>query len=164
MEQKRETLRKFRKAFKYSQRTGFMQIEVSRKVEQGCARAGTQRFTRAIADRFRLQSRWKQALTPPASRMQYNFSMKTATIPPIRVEPEFRLEIEGLLEQGESLSEFVETAVRATVEARKTRAEFVKRGMAAIDQSRREGTSIPADQVMAKLRARVAAARASKAG
>ena len=96
--------------------------------------------------------------------MQYNFSMKTATIPPIRVEPEFRLEIEGLLEQGESLSEFVETAVRATVEARKTRAEFVKRGMAAIDQSRREGTSIPADQVMAKLRARVAAARASKAG
>ena len=96
--------------------------------------------------------------------MQYNFSMKTATIPPIRVEPAFRLEIEGLLEQGESLSEFVETAVRATVEARKTRAEFVKRGMAAIDQSRREGTSIPADQVMAKLRARVAAARASKAG
>ena len=96
--------------------------------------------------------------------MQYNFSMKTATIPPIRVEPAFRLEIEGLLEQGESLSEFVETAVRATVEARKTRAEFVKRGMAAIDQARREGTTIPADQVMAKLRTRVASARASKAG
>ena len=96
--------------------------------------------------------------------MQYNFSMKTATIPPIRVEPAFRLEIEGLLEQGESLSEFVETAVRATVEARKTRAEFVKRGMASIDQARREGTTIPAERVMAKLRARVAAARTSKAG
>ena len=40
--------------------------------------------------------------------------MKTATLPPIRVAPDFRHELEGVLEQGESLSQFVENAVRAT--------------------------------------------------
>jgi hypothetical protein len=29
--------------------------------------------------------------------------MKTATLPPIRVAPDFRLELDGVLEQGESL-------------------------------------------------------------
>ncbi len=85
--------------------------------------------------------------------------MKTATIPPIRVAPSFRIEIEGVLEQGESLSEFVESAVRLTVEKRKNQTEFIRRGIAAIAQTQRAGGGVPAELVIAKLEAKLAAAR-----
>ena len=97
------------------------------------------------------------------SRSQYNCSMKTATIPPIRVEPSFRTELEGVLEQGESLSEFVENAIRSTVQMRKNQAEFVRRGIAAIEETKRAGDAIPAEVVIARLEAKLAAARLSKA-
>ena len=89
--------------------------------------------------------------------------MKTATLPPIRVAPDFRLELEGVLEQGESLSQFVENAVRATVAKRKTQAEFVRRGMAAIEATQRDGSGIPAQRVIAKLEAKLATAKKVKA-
>ena len=89
--------------------------------------------------------------------------MKTATLPPIRVAPDFRLELEGVLEQGESLSQFVENAVRTTVARRKTQAEFLRRGIAAIEATQREGSGIPADLVIAKLEAKLAAALQAKA-
>ena len=89
--------------------------------------------------------------------------MKTATLPPIRVAPDFRLELEGVLEEGESLSQFVENAVRATVAKRKTQAEFVRRGMAAIEATQRDGSGIPAQRVIAKLEAKLATAKKIKA-
>ena len=101
--------------------------------------------------------------TSSVSQPQYNPLMKTATIPPIRVEPGFRIEIEGVLGQGESLSEFVENAVRSTVQMRKNQAEFVRRGMTAIEETKRAGGGIPAEIVIAKLEAKLTAARRSKA-
>ena len=98
-----------------------------------------------------------------ALHLQYTYPMKTATLPPIRVAPDFRLELEGVLEQGESLSQFVENAVRATVAKRKTQAEFVRRGMAAIEATKASGSGIPADVVLAKLDAKLAAAKQRKA-
>lgn len=89
--------------------------------------------------------------------------MKTATIPPIRVAPEFRIEVEGVLEEGESLSEFVENAVRQTVSKRQNQAEFVRRGIAAIEETKRTGGGIPSEVVIAKLEAKLAAARRAKA-
>jgi len=89
--------------------------------------------------------------------------MKTATLPPIRVAPDFKLDLEGVLEQGESLSQFVENAVRTTVIRRKTQAEFIKRGIAAIEATKREGGGIPAEVVIAKLEAKLSAARQAKA-
>ena len=89
--------------------------------------------------------------------------MKTATLPPIRVTPDFRLELEGVLEQGESLSQFVENAVRATVAKRKNQAEFMRRGIAAIEATQRDGNGIPAERVLAKLEAKLEAARQVKA-
>jgi len=85
--------------------------------------------------------------------------MKTATIPPIRVTPEFRIEVEGVLEQGESLSQFVESAVRQTVLKRKHQAEFLHRGITAIEETKRVGGGIAAEVVIAKLEAKLAAAR-----
>jgi Arc/MetJ-type ribon-helix-helix transcriptional regulator len=89
--------------------------------------------------------------------------MKTATLPPIRVAPDFRQEIEGVLEDGETLSQFVEGAVRSVVDKRKHQAEFVRRGIAAIEETQRKGTGIPAEQVLARLEARLLAARQTKA-
>lgn len=48
--------------------------------------------------------------------------MKTAMLPPIRVTPDFRFELEGVLKQGETLSQFVKNAVRTTVAKRKNQA------------------------------------------
>ena len=66
------------------------------------------------------------------------------------------MDLEGVLEQGESLSEFVEKAVRSTVQMRKNQAEFVRRGIAAIDATKRAGVGIPAEVVLAKLEAKLA--------
>ena len=88
--------------------------------------------------------------------------MKTATLPPVRVAPDFRSELEGVLEQGESLSQFVENAVRATVEKRKNQAEFMRRGIAAIEETKRTGAGIPSEVVIARLEAKLAAARQAK--
>ena len=89
--------------------------------------------------------------------------MKTATLPPIRVAPDFRNELESVLEQGESLSQFVENAVRTTVARRKSQAEFVRRGIAAIEETKRVGGGVSAEVVIARLEARLAAARQAKA-
>lgn len=97
---------------------------------------------------------------PVALQLQYNIFMKTATIPSIRVEPEFRAEVEKVLGQGESLSEFVEASVRASVERRKTQTEFVARGLRSRDEARRTGDYVDADGVMAALQGKLDAALA----
>ena len=88
--------------------------------------------------------------------------MKTATLPPVRVAPDFRQELEGVLEEGETLSQFVESAVRSVVEKRKHQAEFVRRGIKAIQDTQSAGTGIPAEQVVARLEARLKSARQAK--
>ncbi len=45
--------------------------------------------------------------------------MKTAVIPQIRVEPEVRAELEAVLQQGETLTEFVEASVRKAIAFRR---------------------------------------------
>lgn len=89
--------------------------------------------------------------------------MKIATLPPIRVAPDLRQELEGVLEPGETLSQFVESAVRSVVERRKHQAEFVRRGIAAIEETQRNGHGIPAEQVVARLEAKLHAARQAQA-
>ena len=62
--------------------------------------------------------------------------MKTATLPSLRVEPELRDAAESVLQAGETLSSFVETAVREQVALRRQREAFVARGLAALEQAR----------------------------
>jgi Arc/MetJ-type ribon-helix-helix transcriptional regulator len=85
--------------------------------------------------------------------------MKTATIPPIRIEPSFREEIEQSLGSGETMAALVENAVRAEVSRRRDQSEFVRRGLAAIARSEADRDWVPAETVIAKLEAKVAAAR-----
>lgn len=88
--------------------------------------------------------------------------MKTSTIPPVRIDPSFRQDIEQSLAAGESLASLVETAVRHEVTRRRVQSEFVRRGMAAIDRTVAAGDGVPAEAVLAKLQAKLAAARQTK--
>jgi hypothetical protein len=78
--------------------------------------------------------------------------MKTATFPPLRVEPALREAAEALLKEGETLSAFVEASVRAQVELRKQREAFLARGIASLDNARKTGIYHGADEVVAELR------------
>lgn len=88
--------------------------------------------------------------------------MKTATIPPVRIEPSFRQDIENALTAGESLTSLVETAVRNEVTRRRVQSEFVRRGMLALERTVAAGDGVPAEAVIAKLHAKLAAAKAAR--
>ena len=85
--------------------------------------------------------------------------MKTSTIPSVRVEPELREQLESVLAAGETLSSFVETSVRETVQRRMEQAEFVRRGIASLQAARRSGEYVRAPAVIAKLQARLGSAK-----
>ncbi|MFS2167186.1 YlcI/YnfO family protein [Variovorax sp. Varisp62] len=85
--------------------------------------------------------------------------MKTATIPSVRVEPEFRDEVEQVLGEGESLSQFVEAAVRACVSQRKSQAEFIARGMKSLASARRSDEYFDAGEVMRRLKTKLDSAK-----
>ncbi len=90
--------------------------------------------------------------------MRYISLMKSTTLPSIRVEPDFRAEVEAVLADGETLSQFVEASVRASVERRRVQAEFVARGLRSRDEARRTGDYVDADVVVDKLQRKLDAA------
>jgi hypothetical protein len=85
--------------------------------------------------------------------------MKTTTIPSIRVEPDFRAEVEAVLADGETLSQFVEASVRASVERRRMQAEFIARGLRSRDEARRTSGYVDADAVIDGLQRKLDGAR-----
>ena len=85
--------------------------------------------------------------------------MKSAVIPQVRVEPELRAELEAVLQQGETLSGFVEASVRSAVEFQRVQTRFHERGRAAWEHHQSTGVSVPADEVLAKLQAKLDARR-----
>lgn len=99
---------------------------------------------------------------PDATQMRYTALMKTATIPSVRVEPELRAEVESLLSEGETVSEFVEASVRATVMRRRNQVEFIARGLRSLEAARRTGDYADADVVVEGLQRKLEAARALK--
>jgi len=97
------------------------------------------------------------------------FTMRTSTFPPIRVEPEMRAQTEAVLREGESLTQFIEDAVRKEVEWRAAQGAFVARAQAALKEHEERGGPTLADvQVRMQQRAtksaeRIRAAVASRA-
>lgn len=77
--------------------------------------------------------------------------MKTATIPSLRVDPKLRQSAESVLLEGETLSSFVEQAIRATIEHRQAQHEFIARGLESRDNARRTGVYVDADTVVNRL-------------
>ena len=77
--------------------------------------------------------------------------MKTATLPSVRIEPALRERIDQVLNEGETVSAFVESAVRRAVQRRVDDAEFHARADAALEHYRRTGIAYDAREVLAHL-------------
>lgn len=77
--------------------------------------------------------------------------MKSATIPPLRVTPELRHAAESVLQDEESLSAFVESALLKQIEFRKMQKEFIARGLIAREQSKKSGRYVGKAESLAAL-------------
>lgn len=77
--------------------------------------------------------------------------MKTATLPSLRVDPKLRDAAEKVLENGETLSAFVEASVRDNIRRRTLQKEFIARGLRARDHAEQTGEYYTSDEVMAEL-------------
>lgn len=86
--------------------------------------------------------------------MRYTADMKTATLPAIRVEPELRKKIESMLDQGETLSSFIESTLRSAVEFRAVQNDFHARGKRSQEHFDATGISYSTEEVIERLRAK----------
>lgn len=89
--------------------------------------------------------------------------MKSATLPPLRVDSELRKAAESVLQEGETLSGFVLEAVRLNIERRAAQREFIARGLHARETARQSGHYISSDEMLKRLDASLVKARAKKA-
>lgn len=94
--------------------------------------------------------------------MQFGQSMKTPSIPSLRVSPELRKEAEAVLEQDETLSSFVLDALNRSIEYRKARQAFIARGLASAAQAKKTGTYISAAIVIEKLERKLDKVKAAR--
>jgi Arc/MetJ-type ribon-helix-helix transcriptional regulator len=67
--------------------------------------------------------------------------------------------VESLLHEGESLSQFVENAVRDTLVQRQHQSEFLARGIQSLEAARQSNDYVEADDMLAQLRDRLIKAR-----
>jgi hypothetical protein len=81
--------------------------------------------------------------------------MKTAQLPPVRVEASVREEIEAVLREGESLSEFVGKAAVEAARRRRAQEAFLARGRASLAEARRTGEFYAAGEVLEDMRERL---------
>lgn len=97
--------------------------------------------------------------------------MKTAQLPPVRVELSVREEIESVLRQGETLSQFVMNAAVQAAQRRKSQQEFLARGRDSLSRAKKTGEYYSAkdalDAMQKRLDARIsklAPAKRAQAG
>ena len=64
-----------------------------------------------------------------------------------------------MLQEGETLSGFIEASVRETIQRRRVRSEFIARGLASREEAKRTGVYIDVDVVHAELAKKLARAR-----
>jgi hypothetical protein len=86
--------------------------------------------------------------------------MKNAGFPSVRVEPELRAAAENVLQDGESISSFVERAIRDNITRRLNHREFVTRRLVSREDARQSGDYLSANDVIAGLEARLGEAKA----
>ncbi|MCE1273665.1 MAG: prevent-host-death protein [Chlorobiales bacterium] len=77
--------------------------------------------------------------------------MKSASLPSLRVEPALRKAAEQVLREGESLSAFIESSLRLSIEQRCSQNEFISRGLASRDRARVTGKYEDARSVIDEL-------------
>lgn len=77
--------------------------------------------------------------------------MKTTTLPSLRVTSALREAAESVLEQGETLSSFMEESVRLHIERRRAQRDFIDRGLASREEAALTGEYYAAEDVLKEL-------------
>ncbi|WP_127172104.1 YlcI/YnfO family protein [Xanthomonas euvesicatoria] len=85
--------------------------------------------------------------------------MKSASLPSLRVDPALREAAEAVLQEGETLSSFVEHSVRAQVQQRQQQEAFIARGLSSLDSAKASNQYIDAKDVLAGLQSQLDKAR-----
>lgn len=88
--------------------------------------------------------------------------MKTTTFPSLRTTPELRLAAEQTLQEGETLSSFVEQAIRESIARRQHQRDFIARGLRSRDEARQSGKYASADAVIGRLEQMLASSKGSR--
>jgi hypothetical protein len=79
------------------------------------------------------------------------FSMKTASMPSLRVDPDLRQDAESVLREGETLSSFMEQALRSSIQSRRLQKEFFARGLVSRDEAKRTSEYFSAEDVLTEM-------------
>lgn len=83
--------------------------------------------------------------------------MKSTQLPPVRVTPAVRAQIERVLQEGETLSQFVEQATVQAAQRRSAQRAFVARGRAALARAQAKGEYYDVTEALSAMQARVEA-------
>ena len=86
--------------------------------------------------------------------------MKTSSMPSLRVAPELRNDAESVLREGETLSSFMEQALRSSIQSRRVQKEFIARGLASRDEAKRTGEYFAAEDVLSEMEDMLSQAKA----
>lgn len=86
--------------------------------------------------------------------------MKTSSMPSLRVDPELRHDVESVLREGETLSSFMEQALRSSIQSRRVQKEFIARGLASRDEAKRTGEYFAAEDVLSEMEDMLSQAKA----
>ena len=86
--------------------------------------------------------------------------MKTSSMPSLRVDPELRRDAESVLREGETLSSFMEQALRSSIQSRRVQKEFIARGLASRDEAKRTGEYFAAEDVLSEMEDMLSQAKA----
>ena len=103
-------------------------------------------------------------MLPPQIALQMHHSdatMKTSTLPAIRVRPELRQAAEAVLKPGESLSALIEEGLTQCIATRLPRQTFLERGLSTSAKAKASGNYLPADDVLQQLEQRLQHAEAA---
>jgi hypothetical protein len=85
--------------------------------------------------------------------------MKTATLPPLRIDPKLKRGIEAVLEDGESLSSFMLAAITHRAQTRREQRAFLRKAEARSRRAERSGRYVPATEVFERLESILAQAK-----
>ena len=77
--------------------------------------------------------------------------MKTASMPSLRVDPELRQDAESVLRDGETLSSFMEQALRSSIQSRRVQKEFIARGLTSRGEAKKTGEYYAAEDVLVEM-------------
>ena len=89
----------------------------------------------------------------------YTSTMKTATLPRLRIHPKLKRGIESVLEDGESLSSFMLAAITHRAQTRHEQRAFRRKAEARSQDAERSGKHVPATEVFERLEGILALAK-----